>query len=251
MAKNGHHACKGYSLCKTVSLGQNLKMPKRCKKRFYDHIVVHSVHKSLQKKLWYSKNKSILKMAKIGRHAKAIAFAKWTVWVENKKCQKSNEQIRIVVCKNRFKEHLIFEKWEHSENGQNWLRPKDYSLCKMASLGQKFKMSKKVMKRFFEQIRIVVCKNRSIEHIILEKWEHFENGQNWTPRKGYNLCKVVSLGQKWKMPKRCEKRFYDHIRVVVKRDHWVLFRNLFVSALAYIKSRALDDKQHMTSSKFP
>ena len=27
--------------------------------------------------------------------------------------------------------------------------------------------------------------------------------------------RMVSLGQKLKMPKRCEKRLYDHIRVVV------------------------------------
>ena len=28
-------------------------------------------------------------------------------------------------------------------------------------------------------------------------------------------CKMVSLGQKLKMPKRCEKWLYDHIRVVM------------------------------------
>ena len=29
------------------------------------------------------KNDSFLKMAKVGHYAKAIAFAKWSVWVEN------------------------------------------------------------------------------------------------------------------------------------------------------------------------
>ena len=33
--------------------------------------------------------------------------------------------------------------------------------------------------------------------------------------KAIAFAKCVSLGQKLKMPKRCEKRFYDHIRVVV------------------------------------
>ena len=31
---------------------------------------------------------------------------------------------------------------------------------------------------------------------------------------GYSPRKMVSLGQKLKMPKRCEKRFYYHIRNV-------------------------------------
>ena len=30
---------------------------------------------------------------------------------------------------------------------------------------------------------------------------------------GYSPCKVVSLGQKLKMLKSCEKRSYDHIKV--------------------------------------
>ena len=38
MAKIGHHA--DYSLCKMGSLGQKLKMPKSCEKRFYEHFTV-------------------------------------------------------------------------------------------------------------------------------------------------------------------------------------------------------------------
>ena len=33
--------------------------------------------------------------------------------------------------------------------------------------------------------------------------------------KAIAFAKVFSLGQKLKMPKRCEKRLYHHIRVVV------------------------------------
>ena len=39
-------------------------------------------------------------------------------------------------------------------------------------------------------------------------------------QKGYSLPKMVSLGQKLKMPKTCEKPFYKSIRVV-------LFKKLF------------------------
>ena len=35
--------------------------------------------------------------------------------------------------------------------------------------------------------------------------------QNWPQSKGYSLCKMVSL-----VPKRCGKRLYDYIRVVLQ-----------------------------------
>ena len=44
-----------------------------------------SVQKTAQKNTKYSRNETILK---IGHLAKAIAFAKWSVWVKNSKCQK-------------------------------------------------------------------------------------------------------------------------------------------------------------------
>ena len=84
-----------------------------------------------------------------------------------------------------------------------------YSPCKMLSLGQKLKMPKRCEKRFFDFIKAVVRKSRSKKNLILEKREQFENGQN-RPR-----CKMLSLGQKLKMPKRCEKRLFDLIKDVV------------------------------------
>ena len=56
-------------------------------------------------------------------------------------------------------------------------------------------------------------KNRSKKTLMFEKWQHFENGRNWPRCMG--PCKTVSLAQKLKMPKRCEKRLYHHIKVVV------------------------------------
>ena len=66
-----------------VSLCQKLKMPKRCEKQFYDHIRVVECKKAVKKNSYYSKNESILKMAKNGHNAKAIAHAK--LLVRNKK----------------------------------------------------------------------------------------------------------------------------------------------------------------------
>ena len=58
-------------------------------------------------------------------------------------------------------------------------------------------------------------KDGSKKQLILGKWEHFENGQKWPECKGYSPCKILSLGQKIKLPKTCQKRFYKHIRVVL------------------------------------
>ena len=63
-----------------VSLGQKLKWPKTCEKAILRAHESCSVQKTAHKKTKYSRNESILKM---GRLAKAIDFAKWSVWVKN------------------------------------------------------------------------------------------------------------------------------------------------------------------------
>ena len=128
--------------------------------------------------------------------------------------------LELLYAKNGSKKHLIFEKWEHFENSQNWPRGKGYRLCKIATLGQKLKMpktcEKRCEKRFYNSTsELLYAKNGSKKHLLFEKWEHFENSQNWPRGKGYRLCKIATLGQKLKMPKTCEKRFYNHVRVVV------------------------------------
>ena len=66
------------------------------------------------------KNESILKVAKNGHNAKAIAHAKYSVLVK----------------KNAAKKQLIFEKWERFKNGEKWPQCKGDSPCKMVTLGQ-------------------------------------------------------------------------------------------------------------------
>ena len=98
-----------------------------------------------------------------------------------------------------------------------------YSSCKMVSLPQKLKMQKRCEKRLYDHIKVVVWKKkRSKKHLIFENWQHFQNGLNWPRCMGYSPCKMVSLAQKLKMPKRCEKRLYDHIKVVVWPKNWLL-----------------------------
>ena len=64
-------------------------------------------------------------------------------------------------------------------------------------------------------LKMLCAKNRCKKHLLLEKSGQFENGQNRSQCMGYSPCKMLSLGQKLKMPKMWEKRFYDHIEVVV------------------------------------
>ena len=69
-----------------VSLGQKLEMPKTCEKPFYKNSGVVLCKKPLEKKPKYSRNETNLKighLAKAIAHAKAIAFAKWSVWIKN------------------------------------------------------------------------------------------------------------------------------------------------------------------------
>ena len=63
-----------------VSLGQKLKMPKTCEKPIYKNIRLVLCKKTAQENTKYLRNETIFK---IGHLAKAIAFAKWTVWVKN------------------------------------------------------------------------------------------------------------------------------------------------------------------------
>ena len=68
-----------------------------------------SVQKTAPKNSKYSKNDRFWKMAKIGHHAKAIAFPKWSVWVENYDSQNHAKKTlynhtRVVLCKKRLQE---------------------------------------------------------------------------------------------------------------------------------------------------
>ena len=85
----------------------------------------------------------------------------------------------------------------------------------MLTFGEKLKMPKRCQNDCTSTLELLCAKNRPKEHPIFEKWKHFEDGQNWPRRKGYSLCKMVTSAQKLKIPKRCEKLLYEHIKVVV------------------------------------
>ena len=169
----------------------------------------------MQKTAWkntkYSRNETILKIGHLG---KAIDFARWSVWVKKSKGQKrakndSTSTLQLSGAKNRWKKHHIFEKWDHFENRPSW---KGYRLCNMVSLAQKLKWPKTCEERFCKQVRVVLCKKPLEKTPNIPKWDHFENRPSC---KGYRLCKMVSLAQKFKRPKTCEEWFCKQFRVVL------------------------------------
>ena len=64
--KIGHHACKGYSPCKILTLAQKLKFQNTCQNPFYKSLRVVLCKKTAPKNTKYSRHNSILK---IGQHA--------------------------------------------------------------------------------------------------------------------------------------------------------------------------------------
>ena len=150
----------------------------------------------------------------MGHLSKAIDFAKWSVWVkiwngEKRARNDSTCTLELFCAKNRLKKHQIFEKWDHFENRPSW---KGYRLSKWSLWLKNSKGQKSVKKVSTRTLQLFCTKNRLKKQQIFEKWDHFEK---WPCCKGYRLCKMVSLAQKFKWPKTCEKRFSKHVRVVL------------------------------------
>ena len=115
------------------------------------------MQKTAGKNTKYSRNETILK---IGHLAKAIAFAKWSVWLKNSNGQKrakkdSTSTLELFCGKKPLEKTPNIRKWDYFES-----RPscKCYRLCKMVSLAEKFKWPKPCEKTFYKNVRVVLCK---------------------------------------------------------------------------------------------
>ena len=101
--KIGHHACKGYSPCKILTLAQKFKFQKTCQNPFYKSFRVALCKKPLQKNTKYSRNESILKIC---HHAcKGYSPCKTLTLAQKLKFQKTCQNpfyksFRVVLCKN-------------------------------------------------------------------------------------------------------------------------------------------------------
>ena len=79
--KIGHHASKGYSPCKILTLAQTLKFQKNMSKSILQIMSSSSSKKLLQKTLYIGEMRAFGKSAIV--HAKAIAHAKSSLWLKN------------------------------------------------------------------------------------------------------------------------------------------------------------------------
>ena len=107
--KLGHHACKGYSPCKILTLAQKLKFQKTCQNPFYKSFTVVLCKKTAPKNTKYSRNESILKL---GHHAcKGYSPCKILTLAQKLKFQKTFQNpfyksFRVVQCKNPLQKTL-------------------------------------------------------------------------------------------------------------------------------------------------
>ena len=106
--KIGHHACKGYSPCKILTLAQELKVQKTSKS-ILQIIYSCSLQKAASKSTKYSRNESILK---IGHHAsKGFSPYKILTLAQNLNFQETCQNpfyksFTVVLCKKPLQKTL-------------------------------------------------------------------------------------------------------------------------------------------------
>ena len=142
--------CKGYSLCKMVSLRQKINMLKTCEKRLYKHVTIVLCKRRLEKTANIRKTGRFGKLEKWPL-CKGYSLSKMPTLAQTLKLLKTcvkrlQKHITAVLFKTRSKKHLIFEKWDDFENRQKWPLCKGCSLCKMVGLRQNKKIAKNMRK---------------------------------------------------------------------------------------------------------
>ena len=110
--------------------------------------------------------------------------------------------------KTRSKKHQILKKLDTFENLPST----------MVSYGQKLKIPITFEKPFYKNIRVALFKKPFEKTPNIREMRRFWKSaifKGYSPCRDYSLCKMVSLGQKLKMPKTCEKPFYKNIRAAL------------------------------------
>ena len=150
--KIGHHACKGYSPCKILTLAQKLKFQKTCQNPFYKSFRVVLCKKTASKNTKYSRNESFLK---IGLNAskgyspcRILTLAQKLIF--QKTCQNPfYKSFRVVLCKKTASKNT-----KYSRNGSllkiGHRECKGYSPCKMLPWAQKLKFQKTCQNPFYK-----------------------------------------------------------------------------------------------------
>ena len=152
----------------------------------------------------------------IGHKAKAIAFAKSSLWIKNQNSRKhfkihSTNHLELFRAKNRSKNHQIFEKWDHFEN-----RPscKGYIAFAKSSLWVKNVDSKKLHKiHSTNHLELFCAKKHSKKTPNIREMRPF--WKSAIMQRLYSLCKILTLGKKCGFQKTSQNPFYKPFRVVL------------------------------------
>ena len=96
------------------------------------------------------------------------------------------------------KKQLIFEKWEHFENGQKWPPSKGYRLGKIVTLGQKLKMHKIMLETFLQHIAVVLCKKRLQKTASIREMRAFWKWPKMATKQRLQACQNHHFGSKIK-----------------------------------------------------
>ena len=207
--KIGHHACKGYSPCKILTLAQKLKFQETCQNPFYKSFRVVLCKKTAPKNTKYSRNESILKN---GQHAcKGYCPCKILTLAQKLKFPKTCQNpfyksFRVVLCKKTASKNT-----KYSRN-ESFLKIglhacKGYSPCKILTLAQKLIFQKTCQNPFYKSFRVVLCKKTASKNT-----KYSRNGSllkiGHRECKGYSPCKMLPWAQKLKFQKTCQNPFY-------------------------------------------
>ena len=168
--KIGHHACKGYSPWKILTLAQNLKFQKTCQNLFYNHLQLFCA-KTRSKKTKYSRKESILK---IGLHGcKGYSPFKILTLAQKLKFKSMSRSILQIIYSFSVQKHAP-KNTKYSRN-ESILKIghhacKAYSPCKILTFAQKLKFQKTCQNPFYKLFTVVLCKNTLQKKLnILEK----------------------------------------------------------------------------------
>ena len=112
--KISHHACKGSSPCKILTLAQKIKFKKTCQNPFYKSFRVVLCKQNTPKNTKYSRKESILK---IGHHAcKGYSPCKILTLAQKLKFQKTSKSILQIIF-SRSAKKTAPKNTKYSRNG--------------------------------------------------------------------------------------------------------------------------------------
>ena len=162
-------SCKGYRLCKMLTLGQKLKFKKTCQNSFYKSFRVVLCKKPLKKTLNVREMRAFLKSSIM----QGYRLCKMLTLVQKLKFQKTNpfdKSFRVVLCKKTLKKTLNVREMRAFLKSSIM---QGYRLCKILTFGQKLKFQKTCQNPFYKSFRVFLCKKPLQKKLIIREMKAF------------------------------------------------------------------------------